>query len=240
MLADLSALELGHLRMSVGYGTHKNGRPLSPVEVGKLIRRVKNSGVSTQDCANAIRLDSSGISRFLRILKLPEEIQYLVSWGAQRGTLGFSVANQLVRFDDAEDQKAVLQSILSEGLNSKEIGQVAQIKKRSGKDINECLEEILNMRPVIEKRHVFIGTIDDQDIQSILADLTQLERNSILHNGIRTLNLGNVSASLGKKVITVVGSESLEKAIQKIGPENLEERIISQIKNSIQHVRHPD
>jgi len=42
MLADLTALELGYLRMSVGYGTHKKGRPLSPVEVGKLIQRVKN------------------------------------------------------------------------------------------------------------------------------------------------------------------------------------------------------
>ena len=45
MLAGLSALELGYLRMSAGYGTHKKGRPLSPVEVGKLIRQIKKSGV---------------------------------------------------------------------------------------------------------------------------------------------------------------------------------------------------
>jgi len=236
MLADLTALELGYLRMSVGYGTHKKGRPLSPVEVGKLIQRVKNSGVSTEDCAKVINLDTSGISRFLRILELPDDIQHLVSWGAQKGTLGFSAANQLVRFDNTKDQKVVLESILSNGLKSKEIEQVVQIKNRSGRDISECLKEVLSMRPVIEKRHVFIGTIEDQDIQSVLAQLTQSERNSILQEGIRTLNLSNVSGSLGKKIITIVGSDSLEKTIQRIGAESLEEHLIGQIQNHIHDV----
>ena len=130
MLADLSALELGRLQMSVGYGTHKKGRPLSPIEVGKLIRRVKESGVSTEDCAKAINLDKSGIGRFLRILDLPEDVQHLVSWGTQKESIGFSAAAQLGRFKDAEDQHAVVDAILSEGLNSKEIGQVAQLKIR--------------------------------------------------------------------------------------------------------------
>ena len=176
MLADLSALELGRLRMSVGYGTHKKGRPLSPIEVGKLIRRVKEAGVSTEDCAKAINLDKSGIGRFLRILDLPENVQHLVSWGTQKDSIGFSAATQLVRVKDIEDQHAVVRSILSEGLNSKEIEQVVQLRTRSGREISKCLKEILGMRPVIEKRHVFIGTIKNQDIKSVLADLTQEEK----------------------------------------------------------------
>lgn len=237
MLADLSDLELGHLQMSVGYGAHKKGRPLSPVEVGKLIRRVKEAGVSTEDCAKTINLGKSGIGRFLRILDLPADIQHLVSWGRQKGFVSFSAATQLTRFKNAEDQHAVVKSILSEGLNSKETGQVAQLRIRSGKEISECLKEILNMRPVIEKRHVFIGTIDDENITSILADLTQAERNSILQSSFVALNLDEISGRLGKNLFTLVGTDSLDTAIQSMGPNNLEEQFIAQIKKGVYSVR---
>lgn len=237
MLAGLSTLELGRLRMSVGYGTHKKGRPLSPVEVGKLICRVKEAGVSTDDCAKTINLDKSGVGRFLRILDLPEDIQHLVSWGGQKGFISFSAATQLMRFEDAEEQRVVVRSILSDGLNSKEIGQVAQLRTRSGREISECLKEILNMRPIIEKRHVFIGTIDDQNVTSILADLTQAERDSILQSSIVALDLGGVLGRLGKSLFTLVGSDSLDIAIQSIGPDNLEEQFLAQIRKSINNAR---
>lgn len=237
MLADLSTLELGRLRMSVGYGTHKEGRPLSPVEVGKLIRRVKKNGVSTGECANAIGLDKSGIGRFLRILDLPEDIQHLVSWGAKKGAIGFSAATQLARFEDAEDQYVVVDSILTKGLNSKEIQQVVQLKTRSGRGVNECLKEVLGMRPVIEKRHIFIGTIENQDVKSILADITQAERDLVLQSSIVALHLGDVSGRLGKKIFTLVGSDSLDAVIQSIGPDNLEEQLTAQIQKVANNVR---
>ena len=240
MLADLSALELGRLRMSVGYGTHKKGRPLSPIEVGKLIRRVKEAGVSTEDCAKAINLDKSGIGRFLRILDLPENVQHLVSWGTQKDSIGFSAATQLVRVKDIEDQHAVVRSILSEGLNSKEIEQVVQLRTRSGREISKCLKEILGMRPVIEKRHVFIGTIKNQDIKSVLADLTQEERDSILQSSIVALDLAEVSGRLGESLFTLVGSNSLDVVIRNIGAENLEAQLRAQIQKGVNNVRFRD
>ena len=83
MLAGLTALELGRLRMSVGYGTHKKGRPLSPVEVGSLLQKARAEGVSLEECARAIQLDGTGhIGRFLRILDLPNHIQHLIDWGS--------------------------------------------------------------------------------------------------------------------------------------------------------------
>ena len=240
MLADLSALELGRLRMSVGYGTHKKGRPLSPIEVGKLIRRVKEAGVSTEDCAKAINLDKSGIGRFLRILDLPENVQHLVSWGTQKDSIGFSAATQLARVKDTEDQHAVVRSILSEGLNSKEIEQVVQLRTRSGREISKCLKEILGMRPIIEKRHVFIGTIKNQDIKSVLADLTQAERDSILQSSIVALDLAEVSGRLGESLFTLVGSNSLDVVIRNIGAENLEAQLRAQIQKGVNNVRFRD
>ena len=215
----------------------RKGRPLSPVEVGELLHRVKGAGVSTEDCANAINLDKSGIGRFLRILDLPEDVQHLVSWGTQKGSIGFSAATQLVRFKDAGDRDAVVKSILSEGLKSKEIGQVAQLRIRSGRKIGECLKEVLDMRPVIEKRHVFIGTIQDQDIESILTDLTQAERDSILRCSIVALDLEEVSGRLGKRRFTLIGSDSLDIAIRSMGPDDLEEQLIAQIQKGVHDVR---
>ncbi len=236
MLAGLSAVELGRLKMSVGYGTHKKGRPLSPVEVGKLIYRIKESeNGSTEACAKAINIDKSGVSRFLKILDLPKNIQHLVSWGTQKGSIGFSAATQLARFD-TKDQDAVVKSILSEGLNSKEIGQVAQLKNRSGRDISACLKEVLGMRPIIERRHVFIGTIYNPDVESILLNLTQAERDQIIKSSINAINLDEVSGRLGEKFFTLVGSDSLSVAIQNMGPDNLEEEIIVQIQKCVKNV----
>ena len=160
-----------------------------------------------------------------------------MSWGGQKGFISFSAANQLVRFEDTEEQHAVVRSILSEGLNSKEIRQVVQLKNRSGREIGECLEEVLNMRPVIEKKHVFIGTIEDQKVTSILAGLTQAERDSILKHSIVALNLGEVSGRLGKRFFTLVGSDSLDIAIQSIGPDNLEDQLSAHIRKGVNNVQ---
>lgn len=237
MLTALSPLELGRLRMSVGYGTHKKGRPLSPVEVGKLIRQAKEAGVSTEDCAKAINLDKTGIGRFLRILDLPEDIQHLVSWGTQKDSIGFSVAAQLARFENTEDQHAVIETILTNGLSRKEIEQVLQLKNRSGRKIDECLKEVLGMRPVIEKRHVFIGMIDDQDLEATLSGLTQAQRDSILQSGIQALGLTEVSGRLGKNILTLVGSHRLGTYIRNIGADNLEAQLITQIQKGINNER---
>lgn len=237
MLAALSALELGRLRMSVGYGTHKKGRPLSPVEVGKLIRQAKEAGVSTEDCAKAINLDKTGIGRFLRILDLPEDVQHLVSWGTQKDSIGFSVAAQLARFEDTEDQHAVIETILTNGLSRKEIEQVLQLKNRSGRKIDECLKEVLGMRPVIEKRHVFIGMIDDQALEATLSNLTQEQRDSILQSAIQALSLAEVSGRLGKNILTLIGSHCLEAHIRNLGADNLEAQLIAQIQKGINNER---
>ena len=223
--------------MSVGYGTHKKGRPLSPVEVGKLIRQAKEAGVSTEDCAKAINLDKTGIGRFLRLLDLPENVQHLVSWGAQKDSIGFSVAAQLARFEDTEDQHAVIETILTDGLSRKEIEQVLQLKNRSGRKIGECLKEVLGMRPVIEKRHVFIGMIDDQDLEVTLSGLTQAQRDSILQSSIQALDLAEVSGRLGKNTLTLVGSHCLGTYIRNIGADNLEAQLIAQIQKGINDER---
>ena len=233
MLAGLSALELGRLRMSVGYGTHKKGRPLSPVEVGLLLRKSLDQGESLQDCARAIQLDGIGhIGRFLRILKLPADLRHLVDWGAGKNFIGFTAAVELIRIGDAKDQQAVADSILSHGLNSKEVRQVVQLLERSGRGVGECIDEVLGMRSTIEKRYVFVGTVAEE-CESQLGSLTQTARDSLLEIGISRLGLKGATGRLGAKFFTLVGGEHFNKSMQSVGKEDIEAPLRTYISEAI-------
>lgn len=220
--------------MSVGYGGHKKGRLLSPIEVASLIQRARRAGASPEDCAKAIDLGESSVRCFLRLLKLPEDLRHLVAWGSPKEALGFSSALGLTRFLNCKEElRSVARSILSDGLTSKEVQQVAQLRKRSKKALDECIKEVLGMRPVIEKRYVFIGTVADPDILAKLAGLTQVNRDAILQDSIDALGLAGASGRLGKSLFTLVGDDLFNGEMRKIGAENLEAKIISQIQKNI-------
>lgn len=235
MLAGLNPLDLGRLRMSVGYGGHKKGRPLSPIEVGQLLRQARDEGATLGDCAKAIQLDGAGhIGRFLRILTLPEDLQHLVDWGAGRNFIGFTSAVELVKIEDPADRRFVAEAILSHGLNSKEVRQVAQIRGRSGRSIEACLAEVLNMRTRIERRYVFVGTVAEESVGA-LREITQAARDSILASGIMQLKIRNTASRLGSRFFTIVGDERLDASLREIGKENVEAKIRSYIAEAVGH-----
>ena len=229
-MLGLTALELGRLRMSVGYGTHKKGRPLSPVEVGSLVCQARDAGISLEEFALEVHLKgTSHLGRFLRILKLPHDLQHLIGWGGSRDAIGFSCAFELVRVHDADDQRIVAESILTDGLKSKEVRQVAQLRERSGRPVQECLKEVLGMRTVIDRRYVFIGTIASENVESSLAGLTQLQRDAVLKSVIDELALRGATGRLGQRFFTLVGDERFNASMNDIGKEQLEGKIRTQI-----------
>ena len=236
MLPGISAMELKRLRMSVGYGTHKKGRWFSPIEVGLLLRKARNAGASLSDCATETHIDKTGVGRFLSILNLPQELQHLVDWGSPKYAIGFSVAVELVRLQNAEAQHLV-NSILENGFNTKEIRQVGQLRIRSGRPIDECVKEVLGMRPRIEKRYVFIGAILDHNIKDLLNELTQTERDSILESGVDRLALQGASGRLGKQFFTLVGDEHFNTSMKNIGKDNIEARIRTHISETVENAR---
>ena len=236
MLAKISPEELGRLRMSVGYGRQKTGRPLSPVEVGSLLHRARGGGASLRECAEAIHLNGTGhIGRFLQILKLPNDLQHLIDWGASKKTIGFSTAVELSRFRDDADQRFVAKVILGEGLKAKEVQQVRQLRFRSQRSIEECVQEVVGMRPKIEKRYVFIGSIIDPQITGALADLKQEERDSILESGLEAVELHSATGRLGSRFFTLVGGSEFNDSMMELGQENLEAQIRRQISKALEY-----
>ena len=236
MLTGLSALELGRIRVSVGYGSHKKGRLLSPIEIGTILRKACEQGASLEDCATAINLGASQVGRFLGILNLPHDIQHLIDWGGGKNFIGFTAAVELTRFKDVNDQRAVANSILTNGLTSKEVRQVGQLRVRSGRPICACVNEILGMRPRIEKRYVFVGTLCDQNIMETLHKLTQLERDAILKSIIESLELQGAFGRLGQQFFTLVGDERFDESMKKIGKENIEAQFQNKLKETIENV----
>ena len=237
MLAGLSALELGRLRMSVGYGTHKKGRPLSPIEVGLLLQKARSEGASLEECAKAIQLDGTGhIGRFLRILDLPDDIRHLVDWGSGKNFIGFTWAVELAKLKDAATQRTVAEALLSNGLSSKEVRQVVQLRRRSGRDIEACIQEVLDMRPKIERRFVFVGSVASENMET-LKKLTQSARDTILTSGIEALGLRSATGRMGPRFFTLVGNERFDASMREIGKENIEPRLRAHISEAIENAQ---
>jgi len=208
--------------MSVGYGGHKIGRLLSPVEIGSYLRKAQEAGEDLHACALETGLDKTGVARFLRIVDLPLEYQHMVDWGSPKNAIGFTTALELARFENANDQRVVADAILSNRFTSKEVRQIVQLKKRSERPINECVKEVVGMRTTIQTRHMFIGMILDKKVEQHLSKLTQAMRNEIIESGIDRLNLGEVTGRLGKRMFTLVGDEKFNKSMIEIGKQDLE------------------
>ena len=232
MLAGLSTSELGRLRMSIGYGTHRKGRPLSPVEVGVLFRKARKHGASLADCAEAVQLHGTGVSRFLRILDLPSDLQHVIDWGIGKDFVGFSAAVETTKLKDTEDQRAVADSILSNQLNSKEVRQVIQLRQRSGCSIEECVQEVLHMRPKIVKRYVFIGSVAPDSVEE-LQKLPQSVRDSMLAAGMEKVGLQSATGRLGARFFTLVGEETFNSSMREVGKENIEARLRFHISQAV-------
>lgn len=237
MLPGLSGLEIGRLRMSVGYGTHKRGRPLSPIEVGRLLRRAQSAGASLQDCAEFLKLSKDQASRFLSVLEIPEDFRHLVEFGGNADSkIGFTTAVQLARVSDRDSQRAVATAILEQKLRTDEVRQVIQLHKRSGRTMKECLNEVIAMRPTVERHYVFIGAVSDERVEAILAKMAQSERDALLRFGIDALDLKGTSGRLGAKLFTLVGDERLNGTLMSQGKESIEARIRASITEKVRLV----
>ena len=232
VLAGLTALELGLLRMSVGYGGHKKGRPLSPVEVGVLLRKARMHGASRADCAEAAQLHGTSILRFLRISDLPSDLRHLIDWGSGKDFLGFSAAVEATKLKDPEDQRALAAEVLASSLNSKEVRQVTQLRQRSGRSIDECVREILQMRPRVVRRYVFIGSVAAENVVEMRA-ITQSVRDSMLAASMEKVGIRGATGRLGVRFFTLVGDERFNSSMREVGKDNIEAQLRCHISQSV-------
>lgn len=215
-------------------GTHHGQRPLSPIEVAELFNTAIQEGKTKTQIAEMVLLKGDTmISKFLRLLKLSPKITHLIDWGTTTdSSISFSTAAELLKIS-IEDQEYVANASLENSLTKNEVIQIIQIRKRSNKDVQTCINEILNSRPQIVRRYLFIGAIVDNTISAYLEELKQHMRDSILKKIMdQVLKDTEWSGRLGNKRFSLVGGEQLSQELQKLEPD-FEEFINKQLKQEV-------
>ena len=222
MPVHLEPHELKGLILSVG--THRTERPLSPLEVGVLVRKATQRGTDLKELAEATQLEgTTQLSRFTKLLELPSDTHHLIDWGKSAGGVGFTTAFEIARLESAEDKRAAMAAVMQHGLSSAEARSLVQLRKRGGKSIADCVAATVKMRPTIEVRRVFIGAVSDADMRTKLSMKTQAERDRMIAACARRQGLGDakIVAKLAPDRFTIVGPDAL-LASAVAAPETLE------------------
>jgi hypothetical protein len=216
-MIGLSPEEFRDLTLSVGRGFAKN-RPLSPLEVAKLFKKSIDAGATPQEAATGVRLKGTTmVSRFMKLLRLEPDIQYSVDWGANRAGIAFSAAVEIGRLADFLDQRTLHDAALEFTLAKEELQQIIQMKDRAqSKSLDECVAAILELRPQIERRFIFVGSVTDIAIRRILANMSQVARDAILLESVRTKypRIGDFDCRMAVERFTLAGDASLSKTLQ--------------------------
>jgi len=212
MLPGLTAEE--HKRLILSVGTHRGKRLISPVEAAVLFAKAQAAGASLAECAKTVQLDGpTWVGRFLSLLKLPEDVRHLVDWGRAAGAVTFTAAAEIARLDSGDDQRGALQTALAHDLSSAEVRQLVQLRRRSRHTIEECAAAVLKMRPRIEVKHVFVGSVTP-GLRARLGGLGQYERDHLFAGAARkVVGSVRVGGRLGAERFTLVGGKDFGEVI---------------------------
>ena len=224
-MKGLSSSEIRQLILSVG--THRSERLLSPVEVAKLMQKTLNAGVRRSDIAEKLYLeDSTMIGRFVRLLSLPAEVQQCIGWRSNPSTLSFSAATEIARLKSTQQQSTLAKAALENQFKRSEIVQVVQIQRHSEKSIEDSIKAVLDQRPLIERRHVIIGSLQSERLKDDLKKIPQFERNNLLHSALdrHGPNTPRLGSKLGDGYFLLIGDDLFHDAIMDL-PDGFEESV---------------
>jgi ParB family chromosome partitioning protein len=96
---------------------------LNPIEIGISYRRLMDEcGLTQEEVAQKIGKERSTVTNFLRLLKLPEEIQTAV----RKGELSGGHARALLAFEERSKQMGAFRKVLARGLSVREVEQMVR------------------------------------------------------------------------------------------------------------------
>ena len=210
----MSSYEVRQLILSVG--THRSARPLLPVEVAQLMQRALDAGEKRADIAGKLYLeDSTIIGHFTRLLSLPTQVQQLIGWGSDPATVSFTTAAIIARLKCDQEQSVLAKAALENQFRKSEIIQIVQIRLRSENPIEDCIQAVLDQRPIVEKRHLIIGELQSEKLTEELQQISQLERNNLLQSILERYvpEIPSLGCKLGDVYFLLVGGDRFHAAI---------------------------
>ena len=215
-----------HKALLRSVGTHRGDRLLSPLEVGRLLKKAVAAGSTRKECAEGLHLGQSQVATFLKLPDLAPDIQHLAGWGSSTSaSISFSSLAELARLRQP-DQIEAASAILKHQLTWKEVVQLVQMADRSAKPMAQCIDEVLNLRPQVETRHLFVGAITSGSLRQHLETLIQRERDELFESALKAL-LGRkdlVNGRLGDNNFTILSSQDLPKLFG-LKPDEIEKAV---------------
>ncbi len=102
---------------------------LNPIEIAISYRRLmEECGLTQEAVSQAIGKDRSTVTNFLRLLKLPEEIQTAV----RHGDVSSGHARALITLDDRNRQMSLFRKIINKGISVREVERLVRDTSRKG------------------------------------------------------------------------------------------------------------
>jgi hypothetical protein len=212
-MKGLSVNEMRDLIISVG--THRGQRKLLPINVAKLIQKSLISGSSLDEVSEQITLSKRVIQKFISLLSLPIEIQSVVGWGSDPTTISFTAAAEIARLEAENEKQILAKAALETSISVPEMKQVVQIRKRSGKSIDQSIEAVLKQRVEIERRHLIIGKLISEDLLAQIPVISQSDRNQLLSRVLVQNGFGKATygVKLSEEFFYIVGDEEYHRRI---------------------------
>ena len=148
-------------------------RALSPFEVTVDIRRMQKEGLTSKEISYRLSIRKDWVNPFLKLDKLPEELQNAVIWGKSTDIgVSFSTAKLVAQLDDPEDMRILLESAMKYKFTKVEIENIIKLKKEGTIPITECIVKVKDIKPVTEYKYMYVITVN-QDTIAQLEDLSK-------------------------------------------------------------------
>lgn len=204
--------------------THEKERPLEPIEVSKYIMRMIKELPNETLLQISKRLhlnDATQTKDFLKLLELPEKVHYLLGWKVhQDEKIPFTLAVELSGLENKDDIEYLIKAGLEHKFTKNEAIRIVQLKKKFlEKPIDVCIEEVLKVRPVIEKGYLIINVLKEKTLAKIetISKEKRISTNDLILELVNErLEAGKTgSAKIKGKVVQLSLDESGYRSILK-------------------------
>ena len=206
-------------------------RPLSPIEVMKLIQILVDQKMSKKDISEALDTELSNINNYFdRMKKLIPEVQELVGWlqtDKKQLKLGYSSVWHYSRLGE-EGQKWIYKKHLENNCTRDEIRDTAQLLNRGFGTLEECFAEILDRRPNKIVQTLITGKIMNENLIIKLNNISQSNRDQIFEKVISELfgkEIPIKSTLTMQKFHLLINSKKESDVFKKMTEDGFEETI---------------
>lgn len=232
-------IEEEDLYLKVTLGRQRRKRFFSPIKAANIIKKALNAGERKKDLKEKVGVSVDMINKVLRLSSITNpKITSSIVWQSQGpGQISMSVASELARLNNSQEQIKLFEGILKHNFNKAEVKELVTLYSRSKKSIDECIVQIRDARPKTIHTYVIIGKITSEILSKKLATIPNLERNRILRDVINE-NLPSINyrgLKLKKTKFIIIGDEetgdqlsSLEGGFEDVITDFLDKKLCQQ------------